>query len=73
MIARLTVERGVTTEYPLAERVRNGWQNGLTFYPDSDVVKIVPLHLVACICTPAIAGISDGPNVDCPLHGENAA
>lgn len=23
-----------------------------------------------CICTPAIAGISDGPNVGCPLHGE---
>jgi hypothetical protein len=23
-----------------------------------------------CICTPAIAGISDGPNVDCPEHGE---
>lgn len=25
-----------------------------------------------CICTPAIAGISDGPNVDCPIHGDGA-
>lgn len=24
----------------------------------------------ACVCLPAIAGISDGPNVDCPEHGE---
>lgn len=23
-----------------------------------------------CVCTPAIAGISDGPNVGCPVHGE---
>ncbi|MEV4773832.1 hypothetical protein [Microbacterium sp. LWH12-1.2] len=23
-----------------------------------------------CICTSAIAGISDGPNVDCPHHGQ---
>ena len=23
-----------------------------------------------CICTPAIAGISDGPSVDCTRHGE---
>lgn len=23
-----------------------------------------------CICTAAIAGISDGPSVDCPCHGE---
>lgn len=23
-----------------------------------------------CICMPAIAGISDGPNVDCPEHGD---
>lgn len=23
-----------------------------------------------CICTPAIAGISDGPSMDCPQHGD---
>lgn len=26
----------------------------------------------ACTCTPAIAGISDGPSIDCPVHGEAA-
>lgn len=44
MIARLTVVRGATTEYPLAERVNGGWQNGVTFYPDADVTEVVELH-----------------------------
>lgn len=26
-----------------------------------------------CTCTPAIAGISDGPSVDCPIHGSIGA
>jgi hypothetical protein len=73
MIARLTVVDGTLTEYPIAEKVLGGWQNGVTFYPDEKVTKVVELRVVAverCICTPAIAGISDGPNVDCPEHGE---
>ena len=71
MIARLEVTRGTLTEYPLAEKTRGGWQNGVTFYPDADVTKVTPLIVSrACICTPAIAGISDGPNLDCPEHGE---
>ena len=28
---------------------------------------------MSCICTSAIAGISDGPNVECPEHGERQA
>lgn len=71
MIARLEVTRGTLTEYPLAEKTRGGWQNGVTFYPDAEVTKVTPLIVSrACICTPAIAGISDGPNLDCPEHGE---
>lgn len=71
MIARLEVTRGSLTEYPLAEKTRGGWQNGVTFYPDAEVTKVTPLIVSrACICTPAIAGISDGPNLDCPEHGE---
>lgn len=71
MIARLEVTRGTLTEYPLAEKVCGGWQNGVMFYPDAEVTKVTPLIVSrACICTPAIAGISDGPNLDCPEHGE---
>lgn len=43
MIARLEVTRGTLTEYPLAERTKNGWQNGGTFYPDAEVTKVTPL------------------------------
>lgn len=43
MIARLEVTRGTLTEYPLAERTKNGWQNGVTFYPDAEVTKVTPL------------------------------
>lgn len=46
MIARLTVVDGSLTEYPLAERVRGGWQNGVTFYPDEKVEKVAPLLVV---------------------------
>lgn len=46
MIARLEVTRGPLTEYPLAEKVRGGWQNGVTFYPDADVTKVTPLRVV---------------------------
>jgi hypothetical protein len=46
-IARLTVQRGDLTEFPLAERTKNGWQNGVTFYPDAEVVKAVELRAVA--------------------------
>lgn len=40
MIARITVVDGTLTEYPLAEKVRGGWQNGVTFYPDERVTKV---------------------------------
>lgn len=43
MIARLTVRRGSSTEWPIAERVMGGWQNGATFYPDEDVTEHVEL------------------------------
>lgn len=46
MIARLTVVDGTLTEYPLAERTRGGWQNGVTFYPDEKVVKFVELRVI---------------------------
>jgi hypothetical protein len=46
MIARLTVQRGSLTEYPLAERAKGGWQNGIMFYPDTEVVKIMPLTVI---------------------------
>ena len=46
MIARLEVTRGPLTEYPLAEKVRGGWQNGVTFYADAEVTKVTPLRIV---------------------------
>lgn len=46
MIARLEVTRGTLTEYPLAEKTRGGWQNGVTFYPDAEVTKVTPLHVL---------------------------
>lgn len=46
MIARLEVTRGTLTEYPLAERTKNGWQNGSTFYPDAEVTKVTLLRIV---------------------------
>lgn len=42
-IARITVEDGPLTEYPLAEKVRGGWQNGVTFYPDEKVRSVAEL------------------------------
>lgn len=45
MIARLEVTRGSLTEFPIAEKVRGGWQNGVAFYPDAQVNKITPLHV----------------------------
>ena len=40
MIARITVVDGTLTEYPLAEKVPGGWQNGATFYPDEKVTEV---------------------------------
>lgn len=45
-IARLTVQRGDLTEYPLATRTKNGWQNGVTFYPDENVTKVTELRVI---------------------------
>lgn len=39
-IARIEVTRGTLTEYPIAEKVRGGWQNGVTTYPDADVTGV---------------------------------
>ena len=39
-IARIEVTRGTLTEYPIAEKVHGGWQNGVTFYPDVEVTKV---------------------------------
>ena len=58
MIARLTVQRGPTTEYPLAEKTKGGWQNGVTFYPDTDVTHVVPLAV-----SPAPTGDARGRDV----------
>lgn len=44
MIARITVEYGDLTEYPLAECVRGGWQNGVRFYPDEQVTDVQELQ-----------------------------
>jgi len=44
-IARLTVERGQLTEFPLAEKVKGGWQNGVMFYPDTDVTAVQELEV----------------------------
>ena len=58
-IARLTVQRGDLTEYPLATRTKNGWQNGVTFYPDADVVQVTPLRLLPVVEQAATAGHDD--------------
>lgn len=59
MIARLTVQRGALTEYPLAEKVSDGWQNGVTFYPDGDVTDYQELTVTpiqsCCLCCIAAA------------------
>jgi hypothetical protein len=39
-IARIVVQRGPLTEYPIAQRTDRGWQNGVTHYPDTDVIGI---------------------------------
>jgi len=44
-IARLTCQRGEVAEFPLAEKVRGGWQNGVTFYPDEQVVSVKRLRV----------------------------
>ena len=47
MIARLTVEYGDgLTEYPLAERTKGGWQNGVRFYPDENVTVVKQVLVV---------------------------
>lgn len=40
MINRLAVVRGTLTEYPIAEKVHGGWQNGVTVYPDETVAEV---------------------------------
>jgi hypothetical protein len=33
------------------------------------LLRCIADDIEGCICTPAIAGISDGPSIDCPQHG----
>lgn len=47
MIARIEVVRGTLTEYPIAEKVVGGWQNGVTFYPDADVAVVLGEYVYA--------------------------
>ena len=64
MIARLTVEYGEgLTEYPIAEEVRGGWQNGVRFYPDENVTEVKPLHVV--LAAPILD--EDGPIATNPI------
>lgn len=55
-IARIEVTRGTLTEYPLAEKVRGGWQNGVTSYPDDEVTKVGARYA----CFPGVAGAGRG-------------
>jgi len=60
MIARLTVEYGDgLTEYPIAEEVRGGWENGVRFYPDENVTEVKPLHVVPA--APILEEVGSGP------------
>lgn len=40
-VARIHVQRGNLAEFPVADKVRGGWQNGIHFYPDAEVVKVI--------------------------------
>lgn len=42
--ARLRVVRGSTTEFPLAQRVRGGWQTGVHHYPDEQVTGVLEIY-----------------------------
>lgn len=42
--ARLRVVRGSTTEFPLAQRVRGGWQTGVHHYPDEQVACVLEIY-----------------------------
>jgi hypothetical protein len=44
-IARIEVTRGTLTEYPIAEKVRGGWQNGVSFYPDDTVTRVLGRYI----------------------------
>lgn len=71
MIARLTVEYGDgLTEYPLAEMVQGGWQNGVRFYPDENVTGVKPLHV--CLAAP-ILGESEPVATNPVLRGVDLA
>lgn len=59
VIARLTVQRGALTEYPLAEKVRGGWQNGVTFYPDGEVTKVQELTVAIATRAPVPGELND--------------
>ena len=42
--AHLRVVRGSTTEFPLAQRVRGGWQTGVHHYPDEQVACVLEIY-----------------------------
>lgn len=71
MIARLTVHRDDTTEYPLAERVDGGWQNGATFYADAEVTAFTELDVR--VLPPAepesvLGDCTDAADCTAPVH-----
>ena len=44
MIARIKVLHDKATDFcsfPIAEKVRGGWQSGAQFYPDAKVVAVI--------------------------------
>jgi|GEM_PF-4522081 len=50
-MARIKVETmssyGPLTEFPLAERSKDGWQNGIAFYPDEAVTAVCGFFIPA--------------------------
>lgn len=44
-VARIRVERGATTEFPVAEKVADGWQTGVHFYPDESVTEVTGIYV----------------------------
>ena len=44
-VARIRVERDATTEFPVAEKVRGGWQTGVHHYPDDSVAEVLGIYI----------------------------
>lgn len=46
-IARIRVEEGSLTSWPVAEKVTRGWQSGVMFYPDEKVTEVLTTYVRA--------------------------